>query len=50
LWHHISLNVSSGGFSGYDHGSKGHFEGIVKGATVQLYDHAEGRYFDYAAS
>jgi hypothetical protein len=49
-WHHISLNVSAGSFSGYDHGSKCHFEGAVKGTIVQLYDHGEGRYFDYAAT
>jgi hypothetical protein len=49
FWHHVSLNVSSGAFAGYDHGSNCHFEGVVRGMTVQLYDHGEGRYFDYGA-
>jgi hypothetical protein len=47
FWHYVSLHVNDGSFSGYDHGSKSHFEGVVKGTTVQLYDHAEQRYFDY---
>ena len=41
LWHYVSLTVGEKSFSGYDHGSKCHFEGVVKGETVQLYDHGE---------
>ncbi len=49
LWHYVDLTVSDASFSGYDHGSKCHFEGAINGNTVQLYDHGEGRYFDYRA-
>jgi hypothetical protein len=49
LFQYVSLTVNEKSFSGYDHGSKCHFEGVVKGTTVQLYDHEEARYFDYGA-
>ena len=48
LWHHIDLNVNSTSFSGFDHGSNCHFKGVINGRAAQLYDHGEGRYFDYA--
>jgi hypothetical protein len=47
LWHYVSLDAKAGTFSGYDHGSNCHFEGVVNGRTVQLYDHGERRYYDY---
>jgi hypothetical protein len=50
LWHYVNLTAATGTFSGYDHGSKCHFEGVVKGEIVQLYDHGEARYYDYRAS
>ncbi len=49
LWQYVSLNAAAESFSGYDHGAKCHFEGVIKGASVQIYDHGEGRYFDYRA-
>ena len=49
LWSYIELTVDGEKFSGFDHGSKTHFEGVIKGNLVQLYDHAEKRYFDYTA-
>ena len=49
LWHYVNLTAGAESFSGYDHGSKCHFEGVVKGEIVQLYDHGEGRYYDYSA-
>jgi len=45
----VSLGVRAETLSGYDHVDKCHFEGVVKGETVQLYDHGEARYFDYGA-
>jgi hypothetical protein len=55
LYHHgtqsyISLTVNGCNFSGYDYRSNGHFMGSVRGGTVQLYDYAEGRYFNYNVS
>jgi hypothetical protein len=50
LWHHIKLDANADRFSGYDHGAKCHFEGVVRDGIVQLYDHEEGRYFDYVLS
>ena len=47
FWQYISLTVNADSFSGYDHGSNCHFEGVVKGVTLQLYDHGEGRYYEY---
>jgi hypothetical protein len=49
LWQYVSLTAEGETFSGYDHGSKCHFQGVVKDTTVQLYDHAEARYFEYGA-
>ncbi len=49
LWNYVNLTAAAESFSGYDHGSKSHFEGVIKGEIVQLYDHGEGRYFDYRA-
>jgi hypothetical protein len=49
LWQYVSLTVTDRSFSGYDHGAKCHFEGVIKDWTVQLYDHGEARYFDYGA-
>jgi hypothetical protein len=48
-WSYIDLAIDGDKFSGFDHDSKTHFEGAVKGRLVQLYDHGEKRYFDYAA-
>jgi hypothetical protein len=48
-WSYIELDVSGSKFAGFDHGSKTHFAGVIKGQLVQLYDHGEKRYFDYAA-
>ena len=49
LWSYIELDINGEKFSGFDHGSKTHFEGVIKGEIAQLYDHAEKRYFDYAS-
>lgn len=49
LWQYVTLTVADKSFSGYDHASKCHFEGVIKDWIVQLYDHGEARYFDYRA-
>ena len=48
LWQYVDLAVNGASFSGYDHGSKNHFEGVINSGTVQLYDRSESRYFQYA--
>ena len=49
LWSYIELNIGAEKFSGFDYGSKTHFEGVIKDNLVRLYDHAEQRYFEYAS-
>ena len=43
----ISLKLSGGAASGYDRGSQGHFDVVVKDGLVQVYDHAEAAWFAY---
>ena len=45
---YVDLEVADHSFRGYDHGSGGQFEGRVRGASIELYDYEEGRYFSYS--
>jgi hypothetical protein len=48
---YIQLAVEGEGFSGYDYGSKSHFNGSFQQAgAVQLFDHQSGRYHAFHVS
>ena len=40
--------LNGGEFSGYDYGSGDHYDGKISDRSIQIYDHGEGRYFDYS--
>lgn len=44
---HICLSLYGRLFEGYDHGSKSHFNGIIDGPQVTLYDFSASNFFSY---
>ncbi|MGH2967382.1 MAG: hypothetical protein ACRDMH_18640 [Solirubrobacterales bacterium] len=46
---HIDLKIEEGGrFSGFDYSAGSHFNGAVRGRSVNLYDFGTGQYFNYS--
>ncbi len=45
---HITLNVKSNKFDGYDFGSRYHFSGTINNRSVSFYDYETSKYYNFS--
>jgi len=43
----LQFTPTANGVRGYDHGTGAHFEAVVSGKAISLYDHADGRWYAF---
>jgi hypothetical protein len=45
---HITLQLASNQFTGFDYDTSGHFSGTINSRVVSLFDYEESQYFTYS--